>query len=40
MEKYWNKKVSNLREYFMLIDSRIVELKQEGGSNEMMNLQR
>ena len=40
MEKYWNKKIHNLRDYFLLIDSRAVELKQEGGSDEMLNLQR
>ena len=40
MEKYWNKKIYNLRDYFLLIDSRAVELKQEGGSDEMLNLQR
>jgi hypothetical protein len=40
MEKYWNKEVKNIRDFFNLIDARISEHKHFGGSEEMLNLQR
>jgi hypothetical protein len=38
MEKYWNKEIKNIKDYFNLIDARISEHKHAGGSEEMLNL--
>jgi hypothetical protein len=40
LEDHFQQKASNLRDYFEMLDSRVAELKQIGGGEEMILMQR
>ena len=33
--EYWNETPNNIRDYFEMLDARVAELKQAGGSDDM-----
>lgn len=40
MKAYWKEDITNIRDYFEMLDARVAELKQAGGSDDMHVMQR
>jgi hypothetical protein len=38
LEKYFEWKADSLFQYFQMLDSRVAELKHQGGGQEMLNM--